>query len=191
MIWILAPQPIKRLKKVQFVFTHRSFRSLEKFVRPFSSFEKKRLFYHDYCNKYTIRTHLKMLPRFTRQAIRRASSLPPHALKPAFGAGDKEAARTFKQSLEATQHHAKETTGLWKKITVFVAIPAIALAAVNTYFVEAEHARHREHLKHVPDSDWPKDYEFQNIRTKPFFWGDGDKTMFWNPVVNRNVSHDE
>ncbi|SCW01075.1 LAFE_0D04522g1_1 [Lachancea fermentati] len=126
-----------------------------------------------------------------RQAIRRYSSLPPYALKPAFGPADKAAAKAFKESLEATSHHAKETSGLWKKITFFVAVPSIALAAVNTYFVEEEHAKHREHLKHVPDQDWPKDYEFQNIRSKPFFWGDGDKTLFWNPVVNRHVSHDD
>ncbi|SCU87795.1 LAMI_0D07514g1_1 [Lachancea mirantina] len=122
-----------------------------------------------------------------RQAFRRASTLPPNALKPAFGPGDKAAAKAFKESLENSQHHAKDTSGLWKKISFFVAAPAITLAAINTYFIEAEHAEHRKHLKHVPDSEWPTPYEFQNIRSKPFFWGDGDKTLFWNPVVNRHI----
>ncbi|CEP60536.1 cytochrome c oxidase subunit VIa LALA0_S01e13146g [Lachancea lanzarotensis] len=122
-----------------------------------------------------------------RQAIRRASTLPPHALKPAFGPGDQLAAKAFKETAENTHHHAKETSGLWLKISFFVAAPAIALAAVNTYFVEAAHAEHRKHLEHVPDSEWPKNYDYQNIRTKPFFWGDGDKTLFWNPVVNRHI----
>ena len=125
-----------------------------------------------------------------RQAIRRYSSLPPHALKPAFGPADKAAAKAFKETTQNVKHHAKETSSLWIKITWFVAAPAVALAAVNTYFVEAEHASHREHLKHVSDQDWPRDYDFQNIRTKPFFWGDGDKTLFWNPVINRHISHD-
>ncbi|KAH3901624.1 cytochrome c oxidase subunit VIa SCDLUD_001390 [Saccharomycodes ludwigii] len=104
---------------------------------------------------------------------------------------DKAAGEAFRHHLEATTAHAKETTALWRKITFFVAFPAIALAAVNTYFIEAEHAEHREHLKHVKDEDWPKDYEFQNIRSKPFFWGDGDKTLFWNPVINRHIVRDE
>lgn len=126
-----------------------------------------------------------------RQVLRKYSSLPPHALEPAFGAPNKAAAEAFKKSLEATQHHAKETSGLWYKISLFVALPAIALATVNTYFIEKEHYDHRQHLKHVPDSEWPRDYEYQNIRIKPFFWGDGDKTLFWNPVVNRHVAHDD
>lgn len=30
-----------------------------------------------------------------------------------------------------------------------------------------------------------------NIRTKNFFWGDGDKTAFWNPKVNHHKQADE
>lgn len=125
-----------------------------------------------------------------RQALRRYATLPKYALEPAFGAPDKAAAAEFKKSIEATTHHAKSTSGLWFKITYFVAFPAIGLAALNTYFVEKEHYDHRQHLKHVSDEQWPKDHEYQNIRVKPFFWGDGDKTLFWNPVVNRHVSRD-
>ncbi|CCF57287.1 hypothetical protein KAFR_0C02940 [Kazachstania africana CBS 2517] len=130
-----------------------------------------------------------------RSAIRRyatsSSKLPPYALKPAFGAPNKEAARMFKESISATESHAKGTSNLWMKISYWVAGPAILLAAINTYFVEKEHLEHRKHLEHVPDKDWPKDYEFMNIRSKPFFWGDGDKTLFWNPVVNRHINHDD
>lgn len=126
-----------------------------------------------------------------RQCLRRYSSLPPNALKPAFGAPNKAAAEAFKNSMKATQDHAKGTYGTWMKISYWVAAPAILLTAVNTYFVEKEHADHREHLKHVPDKDWPRDYEYMNIRSKPFFWGDGDKTAFWNPVVNRHINHDD
>lgn len=125
-----------------------------------------------------------------KQFIRKASTLPSHALKSAFGPADKEAAKAFKESITVSQHHAKETSTLWMKVSFFVAAPAIALAAINTYFVEAEHAKHREHLKHVSDEDWPRDYEFQNMRQKPFFWGNGDRTLFWNPVVNRHIVKD-
>ncbi|CAI4039099.1 hypothetical protein SMKI_07G0700 [Saccharomyces mikatae IFO 1815] len=128
---------------------------------------------------------------FRQCAKRYASSLPPNALKPAFGPPDKVAAQKFKESLMATEKHANNTSNMWVKISVWVALPAIALTAVNTYFVEKDHAEHREHLKHVPDSEWPRDYEFMNIRSKPFFWGDGDKTLFWNPVVNRHIDHDD
>ncbi|AMD21886.1 HFR031Wp [Eremothecium sinecaudum] len=123
-----------------------------------------------------------------RLAIRKASTLPPHAFKNAFPAGgDKEAARAFKEHMVASAHHGEKTSKMWYKISLFVGLPAIMLAAVNTYFVEAEHAAHREHLKHIPDEEWPRDYSFQNMRQKPFFWGDGDKTLFWNPVINRHI----
>ncbi|CCK71191.1 cytochrome c oxidase subunit VIa KNAG_0G01330 [Huiozyma naganishii CBS 8797] len=116
--------------------------------------------------------------------------LPSYALKPAFGAPDAVAAKAFRESLQATQTHAKGTSDLWFKIALWAAAPAILITAVNTYFVEKEHAEHRKHLAHVPDEDWPHDYEFMNQRHKPFFWGNGDKSLFWNPIVNRHIEHD-
>lgn len=126
-----------------------------------------------------------------RQALRRYASLPPNALKPAFGTPNREAAKAFRKSMEVTEEHAKGTSTLWLKISLWVAGPAILLTAVNTYFVEMEHLEHRKHLAHVPDSEWPRDYSFQNQRHKPFFWGDGDKSLFWNPVINRHIQHDD
>ena len=129
-----------------------------------------------------------------RQAVRRyasAAKLPKHALEPAFGPPNKEAAKAFRESLAATEKHAEGTSRLWAKISFLVAAPAIILTAINTYFVEMEHYEHRKHLEHVPDKDWPRDYEFMNVRSKPFFWGDGDKTAFWNPVVNRHIPRDD
>ncbi|CDK27215.1 unnamed protein product [Kuraishia capsulata CBS 1993] len=105
----------------------------------------------------------------------------------AFKPANPEAAKAFKAHIEAETHHAQGTSSLWKKITYFVAFPGIALTAVNTYFVEAEHAHHREHTKHLSDDEWPLDYPYQNVRKVDFFWGDGDKTLFWNPDVNRHV----
>ncbi|CCD23304.1 cytochrome c oxidase subunit VIa NDAI_0B02690 [Naumovozyma dairenensis CBS 421] len=123
--------------------------------------------------------------------IRRYATLPPNALKPAFGPPNTAMANAFKKTLQTEEGHASHTKNLWFKISVWVAAPAILLTALNTYFVEKEHAEHRKHLSHVPDSEWPRDYEFLNMRQKPFFWGDGDKTLFWNPVVNRHIDHDD
>ncbi|ODV87721.1 hypothetical protein CANARDRAFT_5036 [[Candida] arabinofermentans NRRL YB-2248] len=106
---------------------------------------------------------------------------------PAFKPADPAKKKAFLEHQEAVHHHAKGTTAMWKKVTYFVAAPAILLAAVNTYFVEAEHAEHRKHTRHLTDEEWPAAYPYQNVRKVDFFWGDGDKTLFWNPDVNRHV----
>jgi cytochrome c oxidase subunit 6a len=49
-----------------------------------------------------------------------------------------------------------------------VVIPCIVLAGVNAYRLWTEHW---EHVAHGPAPEYP----FQNIRTKNYFWGDGDK----------------
>lgn len=96
----------------------------------------------------------------------------------------------FAKHLEAVEHHAKGSTSNWKKISFLVAVPAIALTAINTYFVEMEHAEHRAHNKHLSDEEWPvPKYPYLNIRRIDFFWGDGDKTLFWNSDCNRNVKN--
>lgn len=107
-----------------------------------------------------------------------------------FAKPDLAASNKFKQSIINTQDHAGSTTNLWFKISLWVALPAIIFSGYHVYGVEMEHKKHRDHLAHVPDKDWPRDYEFMNVRTKPFFWGDGDKTLFWNPVINRHINHD-
>lgn len=135
----------------------------------------------------------KSVRQVTKTSLRNHSTkhaeLPPWALEPAFKL-EPAKGKAFIEAIEAEKHHAKQTSSLWRKISYFIAAPALAATAINTYFVEAEHAKHREHLAHVPDSEWPADYEFQNIRTKNFFWGDGDKTLFWNPVINRHIKHE-
>ena len=83
-------------------------------------------------------------------------------------------------------------------------IPSIILASVNAYRLWTEHW---EHVAHGPALEDKPEYPFQNIRTKNYFWGDGDKvssskpaifavvvylrpadpfaqTLFWNPKVN-------
>lgn len=100
---------------------------------------------------------------------------------------NKAAGEAFKKDLEEKVHHSVGITALWKKITFFVAFPVVALTAIPVTKIELDHAKHREHLRHLSDEEWPTQYEYQNIRQKKFFWGDGDKTLFWNSDINRHV----
>ncbi|KAK4693974.1 cytochrome c oxidase subunit 6a, partial [Lecanoromycetidae sp. Uapishka_2] len=43
---------------------------------------------------------------------------------------------------------------------------------------------HWEHWEHMPPLEERVQYPYMNIRTKAYPWGDGDKTLFWNPKVN-------
>lgn len=100
---------------------------------------------------------------------------------------NKKAGEEFIRENNEKVHHSEGITKLWTKITYFVALPVIALTAIPVANVEFKHAKHREHLRHLSDDEWPTQYEYQNIRQKKFFWGDGDKTLFWNPDVNRHI----
>lgn len=62
-----------------------------------------------------------------------------------------------------------------------VVIPCLILGSINAYNLWNEHW---EHWEHMPPLEERIEYPYQNIRTKNFFWGDGDKTMFWNDKVN-------
>ena len=53
-----------------------------------------------------------------------------------------------------------------------VAIPALIISGVNAYNLWNEHWAHWEHM---PPLEERPEYPYQNIRTKNFFWGDGDK----------------
>ena len=53
-----------------------------------------------------------------------------------------------------------------------VTIPCLIIAGVNAYNLWNEHWAHWAHME--PLEERPE-YPYQNIRTKNFFWGDGDK----------------
>ena len=53
-----------------------------------------------------------------------------------------------------------------------VTIPCLIIAAVNAYNLWTEHW---EHWDHMPLLEERVEYPYQNIRTKNFPWGDGDK----------------
>ncbi|TDZ18320.1 Cytochrome c oxidase subunit 6A [Colletotrichum orbiculare MAFF 240422] len=87
----------------------------------------------------------------------------------------------FIKEREAAKHHAAGTTELWRKISIYGTIPALALAAANAYVLWNEHW---EHWSHLPPLEERTEYPYQNIRTKNYQWGNGDKTIFWNDSVN-------
>ncbi|KAK7748400.1 Cytochrome c oxidase subunit 13, mitochondrial [Diatrype stigma] len=87
----------------------------------------------------------------------------------------------FVREREAIKEHAAGTTELWRKISIYTIPPALLLAGLNAYNQWTEHWEHWEHL---PPLEERVEYPYQNIRTKNYVWGDGDKTLFWNDSVN-------
>jgi hypothetical protein len=63
-------------------------------------------------------------------------------------------------------------------------IPCIVLAGVNAYRLWTEHW---EHVAHGPALEDKPEYPFQNIRTKNYFWGDGDKVRYPNQPSDTSV----
>lgn len=58
-----------------------------------------------------------------------------------------------------------------------VTIPCIIIAAVNAYVLWNEHW---EHWEHMPPLEERVEYPYQNIRTKNYFWGNGDEVSYAN-----------
>ena len=53
-----------------------------------------------------------------------------------------------------------------------VVIPCLILGSINAWNLWNEHW---EHWSHMPPLEERVEYPYQNIRTKNFFWGNGDK----------------
>ncbi|KAI5806873.1 putative cytochrome c oxidase subunit VIa [Geopyxis carbonaria] len=94
----------------------------------------------------------------------------------------------FIKEREAVKKHAAESSDLWRKLSIYATIPALIITGINAYGLWNEHWEHWEH--HMPPLEERVEYAYQNIRSKNFFWGDGDKTLFWNDKVNYH-KHDE
>lgn len=133
-----------------------------------------------------------------RTILRRATPVAPRAavrymateatnpkIRNAFTyAADPAAGEAYIKLEEETTHHSKGTGELWRKISIYIVAPIIALTAYHTYLVESEHFEHLAAHPRKPDDETPPEYDYQNIRTSKFFWGDGDKTLFWNDKYN-------
>lgn len=59
-----------------------------------------------------------------------------------------------------------------------VTIPFLIIASVNAKVLWDEHWAHWEHMEPLEER---VEYPYQNIRTKNYFWGDGDKVSFNAP----------
>ncbi|KAL9036481.1 MAG: hypothetical protein Q9214_006113, partial [Letrouitia sp. 1 TL-2023] len=68
----------------------------------------------------------------------------------------------FNRQRLAVKKHAAESADLWPVI----------LAGLNAWNLWNEHW---EHWEHMPPLEERIQYPYMNIRTKKFFWGDGDK----------------
>nr|AGH03234.1 cytochrome c oxidase subunit [Grosmannia aurea]AGH03235.1 cytochrome c oxidase subunit [Grosmannia aurea]AGH03241.1 cytochrome c oxidase subunit [Grosmannia aurea]AGH03244.1 cytochrome c oxidase subunit [Leptographium terebrantis] len=87
----------------------------------------------------------------------------------------------FVRERRAVKEHAGASAELWRKISIYGTIPCLIGAGINAYFLWNEHWNH---WNHMPPLEERTEYSYQNIRTRNFPWGDGDKTIFWNPQVN-------
>ncbi|KAG7099169.1 hypothetical protein E1B28_001040 [Marasmius oreades] len=90
--------------------------------------------------------------------------------------------------IEEVEHHAAQTTELWRKISWYVCIPAIAVCGAWVYNLETEHKQHIEHLRAENDGVLPQppSYEYLNIRRKPFPWG--RNSLFFNSEVQKDMT---
>ncbi|KAF2214523.1 hypothetical protein CERZMDRAFT_95787 [Cercospora zeae-maydis SCOH1-5] len=94
----------------------------------------------------------------------------------------------FNRERAAVKEHAAATSDLWRKLSIYVVIPSLMIAGVNAWRLWSEHW---EHKSHEPPIEERTEYPYMNIRTKNYFWGDGDKTLFWNPAVNHHKKAEE
>ncbi|KAI0715314.1 mitochondrial cytochrome c oxidase subunit VIa [Earliella scabrosa] len=96
--------------------------------------------------------------------------------------------QSYREQQEALVAHAGETTELWRKISYFVCLPAIAACTLWVRNVEAEHEAHQHHIKEENGGKLPEPpaYEYLNRRAAgPFPWG--NNTLFFNPKVNKDM----
>ncbi|XP_014677653.1 PREDICTED: cytochrome c oxidase subunit 6A, mitochondrial-like [Priapulus caudatus] len=101
----------------------------------------------------------------------------------------RQAIRRF-SAAATTDHGAGSKT--WKILTFVVALPGVAVCMINAYLYEKHHLAH----PHQPEFH---EYEHLRLRTKRFPWGDGNHSIFHNPILNalpdgyevKVESHDE
>ncbi|KAI9486906.1 MAG: cytochrome c oxidase, subunit VIa [Benjaminiella poitrasii] len=90
----------------------------------------------------------------------------------------------FQAEREAVKAHAAESAETWKKISIFVCIPALAAAGYNAYRL---YEHHQEHAKEHP-KEWVQ-YPYINYRARDYFWG--KNSLFFNPKVNLDATKED
>ncbi|XP_003385305.1 PREDICTED: uncharacterized protein LOC100634602 [Amphimedon queenslandica] len=80
----------------------------------------------------------------------------------------------YSKRVEEEQVHAGQVMKLWKRISLFVAIPAVSYLTWKLIITEEGHHEQREYIP----------WSHMRIRNKPFPWKDSDKTLFHNPLTN-------
>jgi len=97
------------------------------------------------------------------------------------GSGFKPQDNAFNRERDAVKAHAAASSDFWRKLSLYVAIPALAIGTANAYTLWNEHW---EHEAHRPPPEERPQYSYLNMRNKPFPWGNGNKTLFWNDKQN-------
>ncbi|KAG0381217.1 MAG: cytochrome c oxidase, subunit VIa [Linnemannia gamsii] len=80
----------------------------------------------------------------------------------------------------AVKEHAGPAAETWRKISIYVAVPAIIASSANAYNLYAKHQAHLEHERH--EGHEKVKYPYMRLRSKAFPWG--DDSLFFNPDIN-------
>ncbi|KAI9374657.1 FAD binding domain-containing protein [Aspergillus egyptiacus] len=95
----------------------------------------------------------------------------------------------FNRERANVKHHAASTSDLWRKLSIFGVIPVLIGGGLNAYNLWNEHW---EHWEHMPPLEERTEYPYQNIRSKNFPWGDGDKLeLQYGPLMVRTAPNSE
>ncbi|OMH78624.1 Cytochrome c oxidase subunit 6A, mitochondrial [Zancudomyces culisetae] len=84
-----------------------------------------------------------------------------------------------KAEIEATKAEASVGSDTWKKISIYLTIPLCMTFGVVLMKDEMEHIHH---LGEHPAVHEP--FEYLRVHRKDFPFGDGKRTLFFNPLVN-------
>ncbi|PWN43751.1 mitochondrial cytochrome c oxidase subunit VIa [Ceraceosorus guamensis] len=86
------------------------------------------------------------------------------------------------------EEHAAKSAELWRRIFYYVCIPGTIVLGIYIYGIEAEHIHHRDHEIEENGGQLPErtQYDYNNIRKKPFPWG--NNSIFFNPKANVDMS---
>ncbi|KAF2229840.1 mitochondrial cytochrome c oxidase subunit VIa, partial [Viridothelium virens] len=126
-----------------------------------------------------------MLLRNARVVPRRAALRRPYSSEAGGQSGFSGAQdNAFNRERKAVKDHAAATSDLWRKLSIYVVVPSLILGGANAWRLWTEHWEHWEHELHEHPMEERPQFQYQNIRTKNYPWGDGDKTAFWNDKVN-------